>query len=154
MADWVLSKSSKARLEGLDERLVAVVKRCLSISPVDFGVAEGLRTEARQRELVQRGASKTMHSKHLVGKAVDLFVYVDGRACWEVHAYFGLVDAMAQASREVGVVLRWGGCWGIIQHMMNPQDVEANYEEYLQGRVEEGKKAFVDAPHFEIYEQV
>ena len=42
---------------------------------MDVTIIEGLRTEARQAELVAQGKSKTKYSKHLEGKAVDLAPY-------------------------------------------------------------------------------
>ena len=62
-----LGKRSLSRLEGVDERLVAVVKYAIGISKVDFTVLEGLRSIGRQRELVKRGNSQTMKSKHIEG---------------------------------------------------------------------------------------
>ena len=38
-----LSLRSKMRLSGVDPKLVAVVKRAIEISKVDFGVTEGLK---------------------------------------------------------------------------------------------------------------
>ena len=59
-----LSQRSLDRLAGVDSNLVAVVKRAIEVTKVDFGVVEGLRTIERQQELVDRGASKTMKSNH------------------------------------------------------------------------------------------
>jgi peptidoglycan LD-endopeptidase CwlK len=42
----------------------------------------GLRTMEEQRVLVDKGASKTMRSKHLDGKAVDLMAYIGSRGSW------------------------------------------------------------------------
>ena len=72
-----LSQRSLDRLDGVKQDLVNVVRRAIEITTIDFGVTEGLRTEERQKELVAKGASKTMKSKHLDGNAVDLMVYVD-----------------------------------------------------------------------------
>ena len=53
-----LGKRSLSRLEGVDERLVAVVKYAIGISKTDFTVLEGLRSIERQRELVKKGNSQ------------------------------------------------------------------------------------------------
>ena len=76
---YELSQRSLSRLDGVDERLVKVVCAAIKLSNVDFGVSEGLRTEERQKELVSKGASKTMKSKHLEGRAVDLVGYISGK---------------------------------------------------------------------------
>jgi peptidoglycan LD-endopeptidase CwlK len=51
-------------LQGVDEQLVATVKLAILITKIDFGVICGLRTMEEQRALVDKGASKTMRSKH------------------------------------------------------------------------------------------
>ena len=67
-----LSKRSLGKLEGVKPELVEVVKRAIELTKIDFGVIEGLRTEKRQKELFDKGASKTMNSKHLGGNAVEV----------------------------------------------------------------------------------
>ena len=69
---YSLSQRSLDRLDGVDEKLVAVVKRAIEVSNIDFGVIEGLRTVEKQEQLVASGASQTMKSKHIEGGAVDL----------------------------------------------------------------------------------
>ena len=63
-----LSSRSKSRLEGVEEDLVKVVERAIELTEVDFGVIQGLRTMEEQKALVDKGASKTMKSKHLMFK--------------------------------------------------------------------------------------
>ena len=79
-----LSKRSLRKLEGVDENLVAVVKRAIELTKIDFGVTFGMRTVEEQEALVAAGRSQTMKSKHLEGRAVDLMAYVDGKGCWEL----------------------------------------------------------------------
>ena len=62
-----------------------------------------MRTVEEQEALVAKGASKTMKSKHLEGKAVDLMAYIDGRASWELNLYDEIADAMKEASKETEV---------------------------------------------------
>ena len=106
-----LSQRSLDRMKGVDERLVNVVKRAIEISEVDFMVTEGLRTEARQKQLVAAGASKTMKSKHLVGKAVDLAAVVDGQVRWDWPLYSKIATAMKRAAEILNVKIVWGGDW-------------------------------------------
>jgi peptidoglycan LD-endopeptidase CwlK len=98
-----LSNRSLEKLEGVDDALVAVVRQAIGISKIDFGVICGMRTIQEQEELVARGASQTMKSKHLDGKAVDLMAYIGSRASWELNLYDDIADAMAIASRDIGV---------------------------------------------------
>ena len=66
-----LSARSLDRLIGVDERLVSVVKSAIHHTKIDFGVICGMRTHKEQEDLVAKGASQTMKSKHLDGLAVD-----------------------------------------------------------------------------------
>ena len=64
---YKLGKRSLEKLEGVDERLVAVVKYAITVTKQDFSVICGLRTIEEQRELVAKGASQTMQAKHIDG---------------------------------------------------------------------------------------
>ena len=85
-----LSRRSLDRLEGIDDRLQAVVKMAITLTDTDFGVVQGMRTLDEQKELVAKGASKTLKSKHLEGKAFDIMAYVNSRASWELNLYDNL----------------------------------------------------------------
>ena len=60
-----LSERSMAKLEGVDSRMQDVVKEAITLTKVDFGVICGMRTEDEQRELVAKGASKTMKAQNI-----------------------------------------------------------------------------------------
>jgi peptidoglycan L-alanyl-D-glutamate endopeptidase CwlK len=106
-----LGQRSLDRLQGVHPDLVKVVKRAIEITEVDFTVLEGLRTTARQQELVRAGASKTMKSRHLTGHAVDLGAFVAGAVRWDWPLYHKIAAAMKQAAKDVGVPIEWGGDW-------------------------------------------
>lgn len=108
---YVLSKKSLDRLTGVHPDLVRVVKRAIEITPVDFAVLEGVRSKARQEQLVKAGASQTMNSRHLTGHAVDLGAYVSGSVRWDWPLYYKIADAVKQAAAELGVPIEWGGDW-------------------------------------------
>ena len=108
---YVLGKRSKQRLEGLHADLVAVVELAITKTSIDFTVLEGMRTVERQRELVAKGASTTMNSRHLDGHAVDLGAYVDGTVRWDWPLYHKIADAMKEAALELQVDMDWGGDW-------------------------------------------
>ena len=79
--------------------------------------------------LVEQGKSKTMNSKHLTGKAVDVAPYPIDWNDRERFTYFaGYVMGIAA---KMGIKLRWGGDW----------DRDHNLKE----------NSFDDLPHFEIY---
>ena len=58
------SRRSEKNLEGVKPQLVAVVRRALELTEVDFGITEGLRSKYRQKQLVAEGKSQTMNSRH------------------------------------------------------------------------------------------
>ena len=76
-------------------------------------ISQGLRTLDEQKELVAKGASKTMKSLHLEGKAIDVMAFVNSRASWELNLYDDLADAIKEAAIIVGVPIRWGAAWHI-----------------------------------------
>lgn len=108
---FVLSKKSLDRLTGVHPDLVRVVKRAIEITTVDFAVLEGVRSKARQEQLVKAGASQTMNSRHITGHAVDLGAYVSGSVRWDWPLYSKIADAVKQAAAELGVPIEWGGDW-------------------------------------------
>ncbi|ECF7068848.1 M15 family peptidase [Salmonella enterica subsp. enterica] len=123
----LLSNRSEQALCGVHPELINVVRRAFILSSTDFIVIEGLRSQARQRELMQAGASRTFNSRHLTGHAVDLAPWVNGTIPWQDwHAFSSVASAMKSAARELNVSLVWGGDW----------------------------KSFRDGPHFELSREV
>jgi len=145
-----LSGRSIDKLEGVKPELVEVVKKAIELTKVDFGVIEGLRTEEKQRELVAAGASQTMKSKHLTGDAVDLMAYVNGRGCWELNVYDEIADAMKEAAYELDVMIRWGAAWNIKDLALWEGTAEEAMNHYIDERRSQGKRPWIDAPHFEL----
>ena len=117
-----LSVRSLNTLQGVDEKLIAVVKRAIELTEIDFRVTEGLRSVERQRMLFDDGKSQTMNSKHLLGKAVDVVAYFEGKVTWDKKHYVTISKAFKQAAKELNVSIRWGGDF----------------------------KSFFDGPHYEL----
>lgn len=105
----MLSSRDMQRLSGVHPDLVRVISRAREVA--DFIVTEGLRTEARQRQLVAAGASQTMRSRHLTGHAVDLAALVDGTVRWDWPLYDRLALVVKRAAVEEEVPIEWGGDW-------------------------------------------
>jgi len=55
-------------------------------------VTDTTRTKAEQKELVKKGFSQTMDSKHLVGEAVDIAFKVNGKLSYDAALYRRLYD--------------------------------------------------------------
>lgn len=133
---FIFGPASLKNLEGVHPDLDRVVRRALSYKVMDFSVGEGLRTLERQKELLAKGASTTLKSKHLTGHAVDLHPYplnqqkVDKGYWPEIIRYGVLAGLMKRAAIEEGVKLRWGCDW--------------------DGDGETLDHSFFDAPHFEL----
>ena len=144
-----LSQKSLARLNGVKNEMHSVVCEAIKLSKIDFGVTCGLRTEAEQRELVNKGASQTMKSFHLTGDAVDVVAYLGSRISWELNLYDDIADAFKEAALNNNVKLRWGAAWH-----QNLTDWEGSSEDlmnaYVDLRRSQGRRAFIDAPHFEL----
>ena len=147
---YKLSQRSLDRLDGLDPRLVAVVKAAIHVSKIDFGVICGMRTVEEQRELVEKGASQTMKSKHLQGYAVDLMAYIGSRGSWELNLYDDIADAMAEAAREIDVPIRWGAAWNVPNIAQFSGDMEDAMNYYIDERRSQNRRPFIDGPHFEL----
>jgi peptidoglycan LD-endopeptidase CwlK len=145
-----LSSRSFEKLEGVDDALVAVVRQAIGITKVDFGVICGMRTIQEQEAIVASGASQTMKSKHLEGRAVDLMAYIGSRASWELNLYDDIADAMAIASRDIGVPVTWGAAWHIPDISRFDGTMEQAMNEYVDLRRSQGKRAFIDGPHFQL----
>jgi peptidoglycan L-alanyl-D-glutamate endopeptidase CwlK len=130
-----LSQKSLDKMKGVNPTLVAVVKRAIEISAIDFSVLEGLRSLDRQKELYAQGRTApgkivtwTMKSKHIDGLAVDLVPYpLDWN---DLHKFDQIADAMFDAAKELGVSIRWGADWN------------------QNGKSRE--KGESDSPHFEL----
>jgi len=154
-----LSNRSRDNLRGVHPKLVRVVERAVEITKVDFGVTQGLRTEIEQEQLVAAGKSQTMKSKHLrqddgFGHAVDLVAYVhtDGGAhvSWELNLYDDIADAMKRAARDVGLSVRWGAAWQVNDITVWQGTMEDAMMSYIDLRRSQGRRPFIDGPHFEI----
>ena len=150
MTNFKLSQRSLNNLEGVDNRLVDVVQIAIRVTRIDFGVIEGLRTVERQRELVAKGASKTMNSKHIKGHAVDLLAYIGSRGSWELNLYDDIADAMRLAAIEVDVPVRWGGAWNVPDIRDWDSTMQDAMNHYVDTRRSQGRRPFIDAVHFEL----
>jgi peptidoglycan L-alanyl-D-glutamate endopeptidase CwlK len=121
----------KDNTDGLNPLLLDIIQTAKNY--VSFWVAEGLRTEERQRQLLEQGKTKTMKSKHLTGDAFDFIPYVNGilliddnmariRDMFPLAKFFSykafvystysyVASAILIIGKTKGVALRWGGDW-------------------------------------------
>ena len=147
---YKLSTKSQERLIGVEPELKEIVYEAIKVTKVDFGVIEGLRTEEKQKQLVESGASQTMKSKHLEGRAVDLMAYIGGRGSWELSVYDEIADAMKEAAIKVDVAVRWGAAGTVTDIREWEGTMEEAMNSYIDTRRGQGRRPFIDAPHFEL----
>jgi peptidoglycan L-alanyl-D-glutamate endopeptidase CwlK len=103
---------SRQALATVVPELSLVAHRAISLSPIDFAIVEGSRSIERQRELYNSGASKTLHSKHCEGRAIDIAPWLHGvpdygavnDCCFLVGLFYGL-------AKMSGLELRTGALW-------------------------------------------
>jgi len=145
-----LSERSIRKLEGVEKDLVDVVLEAIKLTKVDFGVTYGLRTLEEQKELFESGRSQTMKSKHLEGRAVDLVAYFGSNVSWELNVYDDICDAMAEAARRHSVAIKWGAAWSEGDIRLYQGSAEDAMNAYIDLRRSEGRRPFIDAPHFEM----
>ena len=156
MVEWVihmafsLSQRSLERLGGVDPSLVEVAQLAITKTKIDFGVICGLRTMEEQQALYDSGASQTMASKHLEGRAIDVMAYVGSRGSWEINLYDDIADAFKDAATELDVGIRWAAAWHIPDIRAWGDTMQAATDNYVDLRRAEGRRPFIDAPHFEL----
>jgi len=148
---------SLSKLEGVHPDLVEIMKLAVSKSTIDFGISEGVRSKSRQALLVKSGASTTMNSKHIIQEstgfshAVDMYTIVDGRACWELDTYALAGEAIVKSAKKLGINnLSWGACWHIKDVAGCNMACSDMIQDYISTRSKQGRKIFMDAPHWQL----
>lgn len=155
---FALGAKSRKELTGVHPDLAGVVERAIVLSPVDFAVHDGIRSDIEQLNLYRAGASQLdgtkARSKHQIqddgtGHAVDLVPYINGKLRWEWEPIYLIADAVREAAEEAGVRIRWGGNWA---ELTGTGEVDPRHlvETYVNLRRSKGLKAFIDGPHYEV----
>ena len=131
---YKFGNGSKKNLGTVDIKLQEVCQHAIFISPIDFGITEGLRSKERAIQLLEEGKSKLGDkSKHCLGLAVDIVCYDEQhKITWEIPYYEEVATCFDIARKKVGVDMRWGGNWKVNQFKLDPNN------------------KFVDAVHFEL----
>lgn len=107
-----LDAASEKKLAGVNKRLADFIRQLSCVSPTPFIVTEGVRTKQRQRELFNAKRTKTLNSRHLVGRAVDIAPKVRGVVSWEWKDFTPVIEAARKLALETGVQLNFGYDWG------------------------------------------
>lgn len=112
----ILDPASEKRLVGVHPDLIRVMRRAIADAAVPFRVIEGVRTLARQRQLMAQGASQTLRSRHIpaangYAHAVDIAPAVGGTIRWDWPLFHRIAPAVKAAARDENVPIEWGGDW-------------------------------------------
>ena len=91
-----------------------------------------------------------MNSKHIGGNAVDVVAYIGPRITWELNVYDDIADAFKTAAMEHDLALRWGAAWHIPDIREWQGSMEDAMNAYVDLRRRQGRRPFIDAPHFEV----
>lgn len=153
---YILGARSRAKLAGVHPTLVAVVERAILHTSQDFGVHDGRRTLAFQRQLVAKGASRTLKSKHLpqadgYSHAVDLVPFIGGQLRWEWVPIWNIACAVDAAATELRVRLVWGAVWDrcMMDYGGSPAALKGAVEAY---KIRHPGPDFLDGPHYQLAE--
>ena len=112
----MLTERDHQRLHGVRAELRDVAELACRRIPeemdgVTFFITEGLRTPARQAELVRSGASRTMQSNHITGRAFDFALKVGGEVRWDWSLYKIAARIIKGCAEDIGVRIVAGADW-------------------------------------------
>ncbi len=113
--------ASQQKLVTCCSPLVAIANRALELSPYDFTIVHGWRSEDAQNALFDRNASQkrwpdSKHNKikgnNPASEAIDFAPWIDGTIYWDDTDIFCVIaGCFLAAAKELGYTLRWGGDW-------------------------------------------
>lgn len=138
---FAFSQRSRNNLKGVHPDLIRVVTAALAVSPIDFGIIEGIRTPQRQHELFLAKKSQLDYppkpgelvGRHLTGHAVDFMAYVDGVGTWDEQYYIQLGAVFKKVAMGLIIPVHWGGDnphWKDEDHLELDRQAYPDYESF------------------------
>lgn len=111
-----MDSRSEENLKGVHPDLVRVIRRAAILPTIPFIVIHGMRTVQEEAGMVAKGASQTIHSRHLPNEegfacAVDVAAMVEGHVSWQQRFYEDIWAEVEQAANTLAVPVEWGGHW-------------------------------------------
>ena len=126
-----LSRRSINAMQGVNSKLVKVIKESIGSSPYDFMITQGVRTAKEQNELYKQGRTKRglkvtnadgyiKKSNHQVkidgyGYAIDFVILDESKENgldWDTESkYKAVAKHILETGHKLGVKLEWGGEW-------------------------------------------
>lgn len=104
----------------LEEKLLNIYNKIqieiINHHQLPFKLFETRRTLERQKELLAKGYTKTLNSRHFpnangLSEAMDLVLYIDGKPTWDTSKIYYYQFLGERIMEEFGDVLTWGGKW-------------------------------------------
>ena len=113
---------SRAKLDTCHQDIVTIAELALDLSPYDFTVVHGWRSEDVQNALYDSGASTKQypHSKHNhtdrdgvpESLAIDFAPWISGAIPWDdTHIFAVIAGVMLAVAEQTNIKIRWGGDW-------------------------------------------
>jgi len=122
MAKYKYGARSQKNLAEVHPDLQKVMNLAITMTDIDFGILDGLRTPAEQAKNLATGASRTKNSRHLTGHAIDYGVYVggayiNGDTAAECKLYAMVAVTIKKAAEQLKIPITWGGDWRTFKDM-------------------------------------
>lgn len=118
MRQW--DKVSTDRRAGVHPDLLELADAVLQAAPWPLRITEGMRTLARQKQLLAAKATKTLNSRHLTGHAIDVVPLIDldrdgkieTEELYNKRLYDILIPIAKQEAARLGIMMVFGYDWG------------------------------------------
>lgn len=109
---YYFSTLSEQLLNTVHRDLNILAHEVLKISPIDFSITEGYRSQKRQEFLYKEGKTKSLFSKHTELKAIDICPYIDNKKDYEAtNDLFIIVGLFIAKAKELKIKIRVGALW-------------------------------------------
>ena len=109
---YSFSNKSKQILNTVHKDLKILAYEVLKISPIDFAITEGYRSQVKQEYLYKTSKSKTLKSKHTELKAIDICPYINNKLDYEAtNDLFIIVGLFIAKAKELNINIRVGALW-------------------------------------------
>lgn len=127
-----LSKRSLNNLIGVNEDLVAIIKKALTYEGIDFSVIEGKRSIEQHKKNVAKGVSWAKISKHCFDPACAFDYIPYPFTGWNDKKAFDKVGAaLVKAAKELGIPARSGGDWNRDGNFSNDRNYDGGHFELI-----------------------
>jgi len=128
MGSFKFGRNSKKNIKGCQPQVIELANRVISKSEYDFGIPQygGLRTSQEQNNLFHKVPKVTQldgfkrKSYHQTGWAFDIYIYHDGKACWDCTDFYksvwNTIEREFYIMKKEGIFdenqyIEWGGNW-------------------------------------------